>query len=189
MDFSSIVNGFQAISSVVSLAVAVSIGIFIFQQVKERKNKKQEINERLRRTINSFMTEVKAMSAMLKEEYDPENTIPYTGRLSDTFIITNSYDGSVSSGLITYLERSTQDRLSELYSHAHSHNELIRDLAQLFLDKSSSSDFTDEDVQKLTSSKGWGMYATTLAQNEKEMGEMIPDVEDLLDKELNRIRD
>lgn len=117
-------------------------------------------------------------------EYEVLKTRHYTKGYHQNIINTAIYDGIVNSGLITYLNEQTQSKLNTYYFYAALHNKRMFDMAKIYNNRASALDFKFEDIQKLTSSLAWDLNETELTKYENEMKKLIPELQGLLDDEI-----
>jgi hypothetical protein len=177
--------------------VIVSILIFAYQVYRDRTSKKKESKERLCRVCKTLKVQVDELDEWYKSnQYQALKTRHYTTEYSQNYgyvqkneyfqniINTAIYDGIVNSGLITYLKEETQTKLNKYYAYAALHNKRMFHMAQIYNDKASSSEFKFEDIGKLTSSFAWGLNEAELTRYESEMQKLLPELKELLDKEI-----
>jgi DUF1680 family protein len=88
------------------------------------------------------------------------------------------------AGLITYLKEETQNKLNTYYFYATLHNKRTYDLAGIYNDKASLTEFRIEDIERLTETLAWQLNERELTKYEEDMKELIPKVKRLLDDEI-----
>lgn len=162
---------FQSLSSILSAGVIVSIAIFIVSQVVLFLSKKKESKERISRVCKSLKIDIDNLSTWYEsnqyqafksrhfiteynkktEKYEQKN------EYFQNIINTVPYNGIVNSGLITYLDEKTQDKLNKYYTYAALHNKRMFDLAQIYNDKASSAEFKMEDIEPLWRTLAWAI--------------------------------
>lgn len=186
---------FEWISSILNIAVIISIFSLAYQIYQDRTSKKKESKERLIRVCNSLKVQVDQLDDWYKSpeyhalkirDYIPE----YSQRIeySENIINKAPYDGIVNSGLITYLKDEIQREFSTYYFYVDLHNKRMFNLAQVYNIKASSTEFNDEDIVKLRSSPAWKLNISEFTNYEEKMKKMIPDLKIILDDEIKNIK-
>jgi hypothetical protein len=175
------------------VGVLASLSFFLAGIFVQNWNEKKKANERLSRVCKTVLIEVnnlynwyKGKEYELKKSHYIQNAInpaPY-----ENIINTAPYNGILNSGLITYLEEDTQNKLNTFYFYASLHNKRIYDLAQIFNDKASSPEIKNlKDEQVIKSSTAWQLNVAQLINYEMEMQKLIPELKTLLEDEIKEV--
>lgn len=115
-----VLSGFLSSLSDTTIAltgVIVTVAIFIIERIIERYLRDKEDNDRMRRSCNTMLKEIDN-HRMALVGFKPEE-----GRFVEKYFNTDAYQSLVSSGLFTYFEEETQDKLSDLYIRIKLHND------------------------------------------------------------------
>jgi hypothetical protein len=111
-------------TTIATIAVIVTVAIFITERIIDRYLRDQENNERKLRSGKTILKEIanhgKAFNNL--PHYKPEPAIDFV----NAYLNTDAYDSLVSSGLFTYFDEITQDELADLYIRVRLHNNLFR---------------------------------------------------------------
>lgn len=181
---------YEVLDLISKFSIATGIGTYCFQLFRERRNKKKESNERLRRVCKALLVEVNALDEWYKSpQYEALKKRHYSAAYSDNIVNTAPYDGIVNSGLITYLEDRTQEKLNDYFFFAAVHNKRMYFMAQIYNNKASSTEFNLEtDLNEITESEAWKLNEVELTTYEKKMKDLIPQIRQSLDTEIREIK-
>jgi hypothetical protein len=114
-------------SGILSLAsILIGIGIFFFQQHREKKIKQEELNEKISLFCKTILKDIKNIYEAINgdrylKKINKENATHYTVLT----ISTNIYTSLLHSGIFTNLGIDTQLELDEFYYKIQLHNEAI----------------------------------------------------------------
>lgn len=186
-----------------NIGVIIGISSLAYQVYKDRTSNKKESKERLYRVCKSLKIDVDNLFKWYEgNQYQKFKSRHYITEYSEkdkayvqkneyfqNIINTVPYNGIVNSGLITHLNEETQNKLNEYYAYAVLHNKRMFDLAQIYNDKASSSEFKFEDIEPLTDSLAWGINESELIRYESEMQKLRPELKKLLDEEIENTKE
>jgi len=125
------------------LSVVVAIIFFFVEQDKQRKDKQQEFNDRLRRICNTLLIDIDYLDDYYKGEiYKALKVKRHAADYSQNIINTSSYQSVINSGLITYFQKETQKELNSYYFYITMHNKRIFFMAEMANNTLNSRDLT-----------------------------------------------
>jgi hypothetical protein len=108
-----------------SSGIIISIFIFYLTLRKQENDRKRDENERMDNICNALLEELKdhrdAFTRNISEDYIKVQDITYINRVLNT----NAYESVLHSGLFTYFDDDTQNRISNLYVHIIRRNQLL----------------------------------------------------------------
>lgn len=109
------------------IAIVVALVIFLLERYYERRKDRVEINDRLERcykTIEKELNDHEQSFDNPKYENSSDNeNVPWKGMVLNI----DAYDSLVHSGLFTYFQDRTQDRLANLYIRIKLQNKMIHE--------------------------------------------------------------
>jgi len=155
--------------------------MFFYQQERDKKQEKEELNDRIRRFCITLQNDTKHIRQDIKEGVDIVTS--KNGKKSTTvYLSTKIYDSLICSGLISHLLPQTQSNLDNLYYKIERNNDNIRRRTDVVIRRDLNLDPAKTETLNVIDK-----FHELISDYQKEILEYLDKVENDLKIEINKL--
>jgi hypothetical protein len=156
--------------------------MFFYQQERDKKQTKEELNDRIRRFCKTLHSDTKQIREDITGSNFPKVTSK-NGKTSTTvYLSTKIYDSLIFSGLITHFLPETQNNLDNLSYKTDRNNDNIRRRIEVVIRRDLTLNLDGTLIQKVIEN-----FHELISDYQKEIVDLLDKVEVNIKVELGRL--